>query len=50
MKLKKINNRDLPWKPFGIRMTMAEWENLATTFIQADLDRRLGVKKDTNDA
>lgn len=46
MKVKKIKDKELSWKPFGQRMTMAEWEDVVTEFVQRDLDRRLNKEED----
>ncbi len=40
-----LENDILPWKPFGMVMTHAEWEDIVTWYVQKSIVASLDTKE-----
>lgn len=48
MKVKKLQDKEMVSRPFGLKITYAQWEELVTDFVQKDLDKRLNPEEKPN--
>jgi len=50
VRIKPIEKQEMSWKPFGLRLTYGQWEDLFTDYVQKALDERLNTKEVKKDA
>jgi hypothetical protein len=51
LKLNMFDDNDiLPWKPFGLKLTYREWDDLVTWYVQKNISRILDTKEDQDNA
>jgi len=51
LKLNMFDDNDiLPWKPFGLKLTYGEWDDLVTWYVQKNISRILDTKEDQDNA